>query len=483
MENANPPPTNNPHILPTALRARVVQELNELQTISTYIDSRLDNINQFLNGFTQQPNEINVDDLELDDESVDTPLVYPFLDSDDDSDDGEVLNELEEYGNAGQLCRQRAINSFDGDDLAFQYIFMSDSEDSTATYMEVSSPFEDLSDIGSPGVVVHGYDGLPMMPEDPYAFVEAAVQEPPPLGMEIKPVPDGDPIFEPFLTGPVYPDFMPPEDDVLPAEEQPLPAAVSPTADSPGYIIEFDLEEDPEEDQEEDDEDEEEQEEHLAPADSVPPPAHRTTARTPPLLPIPLPTSSPPLLLPSIDHRAGIPEVELPPRKRLCIAPGPRFEIRESSSAPTARPTRGFRRDYGFVATLDDEIRRDLDREIGYRITDVWEDTYEIAKEIPVTDVAELGQRMIDFVTTIRQDTDEIYGQLDKAHDARSVMSGQLNMLCRDRRSLARTARLMEAEARASREAWTQMATLQSQQRPTRDSAHPDVSEEAGSSS
>ncbi|GKA94410.1 hypothetical protein Tco_0816448 [Tanacetum coccineum] len=120
MENANPPPTNNPPVLPTALRAKVVQELNELQAISTYIDSRLENIDQFLNGFTQQPNEIDVDDLEPDDESVDTPLVSPFLDSDDDSDDGEVLNELEEYGNAGQLCRQRAINSFDGDDLAFQ---------------------------------------------------------------------------------------------------------------------------------------------------------------------------------------------------------------------------------------------------------------------------------------------------------------------------------------------------------------------------
>nr|GEW00030.1 actin-depolymerizing factor-like [Tanacetum cinerariifolium] len=38
-----------------------------------------------------------MDDLEPDDESMDTPLVYPFLDWDDDSDDGEVLNELEEY--------------------------------------------------------------------------------------------------------------------------------------------------------------------------------------------------------------------------------------------------------------------------------------------------------------------------------------------------------------------------------------------------
>ncbi|GJV08770.1 hypothetical protein Tco_1346426 [Tanacetum coccineum] len=119
MENANPPPTNNPPVLPTALRAKVVQELNELQAISIYIDSRLENIDQFLNGFTQQPNEIDVDDLKPDNESVDTPLVYPFLDSDDDSNDGEVLNVLEEYGNVGQLCRQRVINSFDGGDLAF----------------------------------------------------------------------------------------------------------------------------------------------------------------------------------------------------------------------------------------------------------------------------------------------------------------------------------------------------------------------------
>ncbi|GJR80715.1 retrovirus-related pol polyprotein from transposon TNT 1-94 [Tanacetum coccineum] len=63
---------------------------------------------------------VRINDLEPDDESVDTPLVSLFLDLDDDSDDGEVLNELEEYGNAGQLCRQSAINSFDEDDLAFQ---------------------------------------------------------------------------------------------------------------------------------------------------------------------------------------------------------------------------------------------------------------------------------------------------------------------------------------------------------------------------
>ncbi|GJS06718.1 hypothetical protein Tco_0363514 [Tanacetum coccineum] len=53
-------------------------------------------------------------------------------------------------------------------------IMMSDSEDSTVTYTAVSSPFEDRSDIGSPGV-----DGPPIMPEDPYAYIVVAYQAPP----------------------------------------------------------------------------------------------------------------------------------------------------------------------------------------------------------------------------------------------------------------------------------------------------------------
>nr|GFD63856.1 hypothetical protein [Tanacetum cinerariifolium] len=51
-------------------------------------------------------------------------------------------------------------------------------------------------------------------------------------------------------------------------------------------------------------------------------------------------------------------EVTLPPRKRLDIALGPRYEVGESSSAAT-RPAGGFRADYGFVATVDREIMRD----------------------------------------------------------------------------------------------------------------------------
>ncbi|GKG48833.1 hypothetical protein Tco_0512980, partial [Tanacetum coccineum] len=59
----------------------------------------------------------------------------------------------------------------------------------------------------------------------------------------------------------------------------------------------------------------------------------------------------------------------LPPRKRLGIALGPRYEIGESSSV-AARLARGLRADNGFVITIDREIRRDLEIDVGYRITD-----------------------------------------------------------------------------------------------------------------
>ncbi|GKG02485.1 hypothetical protein Tco_0310121, partial [Tanacetum coccineum] len=50
---------------------------------------------------------------------------------------------------------------------------MSDSDESGITYIEVSSPFEGLSDIGSLRADDHEYLELPRMPEDPY--VEAAL--------------------------------------------------------------------------------------------------------------------------------------------------------------------------------------------------------------------------------------------------------------------------------------------------------------------
>ncbi|GKE54522.1 hypothetical protein Tco_1489678 [Tanacetum coccineum] len=146
-------------------------------------------------------------------------------------------------------------------------------------------------------------------------------------------------------------------------------------------------------------------------------------------------SGTPPLHLLSTDRRADRPEVTLPPQKRLGIALGPRYEVRESSSAAAARPAGGLRADYGFVATMDREIRRDLERDVGYGITDSWDEIVEAMQGTPVvTDVAEFSQRMTEFETRVRQDTNKIY--------------------TRDRRAHARTARLIKTEARISREAW-----------------------------
>ncbi|GJU27765.1 hypothetical protein Tco_1166386 [Tanacetum coccineum] len=381
---------------------------------------------------------------------------------------------------------------------------MSNSEDSTVTYTAVSSPFEGLSDIGSPGV-----NGPPMMPEDPYAYVVAAFQAPPSpdyvSGLE---EPEQAPLSPEFVPEPVYPEFMPPED------EDPI--------DYPSDRGDDDVDDDKSSDDDEDDDDnvkedeDKDEEEHPASVDSVPPPSEAEVARllaipspppsplspwssplpqipspplpvsslepvsppplpasptyplgykaamiwlraetpstsyplplstppsgTPPILHISLPTPSPPLLLPSTDCRAGVFEVTLPPQKRLCIALGPRYEVGKSLSAPTVRPSRGFRADYRFVATLDDEIRRDPERDVGYGITDTWDEILVGMPGAP-TEIAALRAA-------------------DHARQAQ----------------LVETLRLMSTLQ-------TQVTALQRQQGPARGPSQPEIPEEAGSSS
>ncbi|GKE69651.1 hypothetical protein Tco_1527723, partial [Tanacetum coccineum] len=146
------------------------------------------------------------------------------------------------------------------------------------------------------------------------------------------------------------------------------------------------------------------------------PPSGTPPSGTPPLLPIPLPTSSPPLHLLFTDRRVDKPKVTLPPRKR--------------------------------------EIMRDLERDVSYRITNTWDEMLVDMLGAPPTDETELGWRMTNFVTTVRQDTYKIYVRLDDEQTERQLMAGRLNMLYRDRRAHARTALMMEREARMSREAW-----------------------------
>ncbi|GKB66230.1 hypothetical protein Tco_0927642 [Tanacetum coccineum] len=117
-------------------------------------------------------------------------------------------------------------------------------------------------------------------------------------------------------------------------------------------------------------------------------------------------------------------------------------------------PTRGFRVDYGFVATMDREIRHDLERDVSYGITKTWEEMLVDMPGAPTTDDTELGRWIIEFATRVRQDIDEIYVRLDDEQTERQLMAGRLNMVYKDRYAHAHITLLMEKEARMSREAW-----------------------------
>nr|GFA08059.1 hypothetical protein [Tanacetum cinerariifolium] len=224
---------------------------------------------------------------------------------------------------------------------------MSDLDESGVTYTDISSPFEELSDIGSPRADDHEHLELPEMLEDPY--IEVALQAPPsPVYIRGPQEPEQAPPFPDYVPGPEH------ADDEIVAEDQPYAKDASPTAQSPEYVPESDLEPHPEDDDDEDPEedpvdypadggddgddeegssednedddmdieaDEEEEEEHPAPADSVvvasttvdqapstkktkpfktdesaatppPYPAYRMTAKISILAPVPMPAWS-----------------------------------------------------------------------------------------------------------------------------------------------------------------------------------------------
>ncbi|GJW05911.1 hypothetical protein Tco_1568334 [Tanacetum coccineum] len=379
---------------------------------------------------------------------------------------------------------------------------MSDSEDSTVTYTEISSPYEDLSDIGSPGAEGPIFQDPPS--PDYVPGPEEPEQAPP------------SPIYVPFVPEPVYPEFLP-KDDVLPAVEQLLPVAASPTTKSPGYIPESDPEEDPEEDDEEDpeedpadypadrgddrddeepsdddddDDDDAEEEEHLTPADPAavaysplptPPPSPLSPYSSPlPQIPSPpLPIPSPPPnsttyvkgslgsraagirqrdALPSLVHETEMPEIYLPLRKRPCrTTPGPGYEVGESSAAGAARqvgPTTAGADLYRFADMLDAAPGRQTSRELGYGITDTWDDLVGAIQEIAPTTLEGVNQRVTELATTVDQEDEIIYSQLDDARHDRALLRARVNMLYRDRPFHRCTALLIEEEARLSRAAW-----------------------------
>nr|GEZ67835.1 putative reverse transcriptase domain-containing protein [Tanacetum cinerariifolium] len=348
---------------------------------------------------------------------------------------------------------------------------MSDSDELGVTYTDISSPFEELSDTGSPRADDHEHFELPEMLEDPY--VEVALQAPP--------SPD-------YIPGPEEPEQAPPSLDYIPGPEHADDEIVAhpeddddddPEEDPVDYLAdggddgddeEESLEDDEDDDMDIEDDEEDEEEEHQAPADSVvvasttadqalsveetepfetdesaatppPHPAYRMTVRISIPAPVPMPAwtdseivrllaiSSPPAsplslwsLPPPQIPFPPLPPILSPPSPVLSPAPPP-SPIRESSSAAAARPIRGLRADYGFVATMDREIMRDPEREVGYGITESWDEIVETLQGAPVSTDTDLGEYMREFEMRVRQDTEEIYMRLDDEQTERQLLA------------------------------------------------------------
>ncbi|GKA14463.1 hypothetical protein Tco_0694109 [Tanacetum coccineum] len=113
-----------------------------------------------------------MNNLESDDDAIDTPLVSPFPPSDNDSDDEEVLNELILYENARTLPRERIINSFDGEDLAFECMI---GFRKFTAYLDPFLPMNIISRKAYNTIMINGLEGtrknLVTVVKDVYVFV------------------------------------------------------------------------------------------------------------------------------------------------------------------------------------------------------------------------------------------------------------------------------------------------------------------------
>ncbi|GJY14755.1 hypothetical protein Tco_0385177 [Tanacetum coccineum] len=119
---------------------------------------------------------------------------------------------------------------------------------------------------------------------------------------------------------------------------------------------------------------------------------------------------------------------------RLChTALTPRYEVGESSAAGAARqdgPAVARADLYGFVDMVDAAPGRLMSSELGYGLTDTWDDLVGAIQEITQTTLEGVNQRVTELVATVDQEDGIMYS--------------------------LRTALLMEEEARVSHVAWAQ---------------------------
>nr|GEZ52399.1 hypothetical protein [Tanacetum cinerariifolium] len=349
---------------------------------------------------------------------------------------------------------------------------VTDSNESRVTYTDISSPFEELSDIGSPRADDHKHLMLPEMLKDPY--VKVALQAPPP--------PDYIPGPEEPEQAPPSPDYVPsPEhaDDEIVAEDQPYAENASPIAQSPEYVPESNYEAHPEDDDDEDPEedpvdyltdggddgddeeesseddedddmdieaDEEEEEEHPSPADSVviastttdqapsaeetepfetdesattppPHPAYRVTARI--SIPAPVPMSAW-----TNSEVVRLLAISSPPASPLSPCSSPPPQIPFPPLPPILSPPSLMLSPAPPPSPI--HIALGLRYEVGESSSAAAARPAGGLRGAPVSTEMELGGYMREFETRVRQDTDEIYKRMSREAWVRATDASDL---------------------------------------------------------
>nr|GFB71337.1 hypothetical protein [Tanacetum cinerariifolium] len=100
--------------------------------------------------------------------------------------------------------------------------------------------------------------------------------------------------------------------------------------------------------------------------------------------------------------------------------------------AAAARPIEGRRADYGFVDSVEAEIRRRRSEDIGYGV----------------------NTRVTELAAVQEQDTQDIYGVMEDTQGGQTEIFHRVEALVDDRQYHYETSRLVDQEARFSREAW-----------------------------
>nr|GFC17262.1 hypothetical protein [Tanacetum cinerariifolium] len=255
----------------------------------------------------------------------------------------------------------------------FSDTIMSDSEDSTVTYTTLSSPYVVRSRDVSPGE-----DAPPPLPAAALPTTDSPGY-----------IPESDPDEDPENDDDEDPEEDPADyptdhdDDNEEEEEEPSGDDADEEQDEDDDDEE---EEEPsgddadEEDEEQDEDDDDEEEKHSASADSIPPPP----------------------------------------------------ALRESSAAAVARPIEGRRIDYGFIGSVEAEIRRRIGEDIGYGIRDAWIDPRDIAEEEALTTLEGFNTRVTELSTVQEQDTQDIYEVMEDAQRRQTEMFQRVETLVDD---------------------------------------------------